>query len=211
MLQDVGEAQLGGSLDSLGLQLLLRPETKSYTRFCPGGFPQCPRPASCCWTDHLWDKQSFAEGGDVMVLKWLCLWCTPGVNEGREWTDWWLTTKVRCFCSELKKQMSRLAWINSESVSSPMNSNFLQWENPRTDLAKSYGTNNCQARMIGHNSHVCQFKLILASLKILWATLANFKSSMEAIQYSLVDIVLPILHPLALESMCFFKPDLTSE
>ena len=89
MLQDVGEAQLGGSLDSLGLQLLLRPETKSYTRFCPGGFPQCPRPASCCWTDHLWEKQSFAEWGDLMVLKWLGWWYTPGVNEGREWTDWW--------------------------------------------------------------------------------------------------------------------------
>ena len=159
MLQDVREAQLGGSLDSLGLQLLLRPETKSYTRFCPGGFPQCPRPASCCWTDHLWEKQSFAEGGDVMVLKWLCWWYTPGVNEGREWIDWWLTTKVRCFCSELNEQMSRLAWNNSKSVSSRINSPSLQCKNPRTDLAKYKGTDNCQARMIGHNAHiVCQFK-----------------------------------------------------
>ena len=112
MLQDVGEAQLGGSLDSLGLQLLLRPETKSYTRFCPGGFPQCPRPASCCWTDHLWGKQSFAEGGDVIVLKWWCWWYTPGVNERGEWIEWWLTTIVRCFCIELNEQMSRLAWNN---------------------------------------------------------------------------------------------------
>ena len=202
MLQDVGEAQLGGSLDSLGLQLLLRPETKSYTRFCPGGFPQCPRPASCCWTDHLWEKQSFAEGGDVMVLKWLRWWYTPGVNEGREWIDRWLTTKVRCFCSELNKQMSRLAWNDSKSASSRIKSPSLQWEDPRTDLVKFQGTNNFQARLIGHNAHVCQFKLISASLWILWGTLANFKLSREAIKYSLVGFVLSILHPLALESIC---------
>ena len=39
MLQDVGEAQLGGSLDSLGLQLLLRPELHQVL---PRGLPAMP-------------------------------------------------------------------------------------------------------------------------------------------------------------------------